>query len=327
MPQYTIIKLKNMSPLHMGNGKENYDFSASQLQSDTISAALAAIKIQKDGETDIKEFMNSFHISSAFPYWNDSYFMPKPQGKISVKVKNEEEHLYRKSLKKIKYIELPIWQQLIQGKSIEVEHCQLKGEYLTTPQTCNMDYVSCSQVMQRVTVPRDGSDNAKPFFFEWNFYQPNAGLYCIIDASDKMLKKITDLFQYLGEIGIGTDKNVGGGKFEVETSHITITPPETYNSIMLLSLYIPSEEEIKELNLQQAKYEIIRRGGYMAGSQIDDFRHLLKKSIYMFNTGSVFPCTNQIEGKIVNLQPDWNDADMHPVYRSGRPMYIPIKQE
>lgn len=96
---------------------------------------------------------------------------------------------------------------------------------------------------------------------------------------------------------------------------------------MLLSLYIPSEEEIKELNLQQAKYEIIRRGGYMAGSQIEDFRHLLKKSIYMFNTGSVFLCTNQIEGKIVNLQPDWNDADMHPVYRSGRPMYIPIKQE
>jgi len=46
MATYTIIKLKDMSPLHMGTGKENYDFSASQLHSDTLSAALVAMKVR-----------------------------------------------------------------------------------------------------------------------------------------------------------------------------------------------------------------------------------------------------------------------------------------
>jgi hypothetical protein len=36
MAEYKIIKLKNMSPLHIGTGKESYDFSSDELQSDRI---------------------------------------------------------------------------------------------------------------------------------------------------------------------------------------------------------------------------------------------------------------------------------------------------
>lgn len=60
MATYTLVKFKNMTPLHMGTGKENYDFSASALQSDTLSSALTAIRAQMDSRTDAAAFLNSF---------------------------------------------------------------------------------------------------------------------------------------------------------------------------------------------------------------------------------------------------------------------------
>ena len=78
MPTYKIIKLKNLTPLHIGTGKENqYDFSAADLHSDTLSAALAALRAQQGQADDIETFLQSFSLSSAFPYWNDICFLPK----------------------------------------------------------------------------------------------------------------------------------------------------------------------------------------------------------------------------------------------------------
>jgi len=97
------------------------------------------------------------------------------------------------------------------------------------------------------------------------------------------------------------------------------------NQIMLLSLYIPAKEEMKKLRLQAARYELLLRGGYIAGSEEESFRHLRKRSVYMFNVGSLFPVNKPLTGRIVDLAPAWNDGRMHPVFRSGRPFYIPVK--
>ena len=112
MPVYNVIKLKNLSPLHIGTGKENYDFSSSMLESDTLLAAIAAIRATQGKEEDTLHFLESFTISSAFPFWRKNYFLPKMQGKINVKVNGEDEHISRKSLKKISYIEKEIWCEL-----------------------------------------------------------------------------------------------------------------------------------------------------------------------------------------------------------------------
>ena len=81
MADCILIRLKNLSPLHIGTGKENYDFAASSLQSDTLSAALAALKAQRGSSGHLDEFLASFTLSSAFPYIGNRYFMPKPMGK------------------------------------------------------------------------------------------------------------------------------------------------------------------------------------------------------------------------------------------------------
>ena len=325
MATYTIIKLKEFSPLHMGTGKENYDFSASQLHSDTLSAALVAMKARHGNAENLKDFLESFSISSAFPYMDNHFFLPRPLGKIDIIFTDCDEYISRKKLKSIKYIEQGLWKKLVSGKQVVASIQQLKAGFLLDD---SLDFLQPykSIVHQRVMIPRIEGQDAEPFFFDWTFFQKNAGLYCLTDATGAKLEELLELFQWLGENGIGTDKNVGGGTFSVETQIFHMDELADANGRMLLSLYIPTEEEIKNsINLENSKYELCLRGGYMAGSQENDFWFLRKKSIYMFNVGSIFSCSTVLKGKIVDLRPDYNDDRMHPVYRSGKPFVVPIK--
>lgn len=331
MPKYTLVKLSKMTPLHVGSGKENYDFAAADLSSDTLSSALAAIKARKGECEDLQRFLDSFTLSSAFPYVGEYYYLPRPKGRVNIEILDGDEYVAKKKLKKIKFIELGLWQELIAGKTLKVKKEQLRGVFLlpTLKTTSNgEDSVFIEpykkSVSQRVAVPRDEGKDAEPFFFEWTYFKEGSGLYCLLDAPDDIKTEVIELFRELGIEGIGTDKSVGGGKFEIEAESKTFPEVEDSDCRMLLSTYIPNKEEIDGLNLQDSCYELILRGGYISGSDRSDFLHLRKKSVYMFNTASVFKTVNSLEGKIVDLRPKWEN--MHPVYRSGKALSIGIKQ-
>ena len=140
-----------------------------------------------------------------------------------------------------------------------------------------------------------------------------------------MFQEIVSLFRQLGINGIGTDKNVGGGKFEVETDILAFEEVPDSNHSMILSLYLPDESEMIGLDLGNSRFNMLLRGGYLAGSSEENFRHLKKKSVYMFTVGSIFSSEIPLEGKVVDLKPEWNDELMHPVYRSGKPFKLPVK--
>ena len=253
------------------------------------------------------------------------HFLPRPLGKVEIKFIDCDEYVSRKKLKSIKFIEQGIWKQLISGKQVVASIQQLKDGFLLDDSS-DFKQPYKSAVHQRVTIPRAEGQDAEPFFFDWTFFQKEAGLYCLTDATGSKLEELVQLFQLLGEYGIGTDKSVGGGKFSVATEELVIEEPTDSTAMMLLSLYIPTEDEIKtSIHLEESKYELCLRGGYMAGSQENDFWHLRKKSIYMFNVGSIFNSSTLLRGKIVNLQPDYSDERMHPVYRSGKPFVVPVK--
>ncbi|MEZ7695392.1 type III-A CRISPR-associated RAMP protein Csm4 [Prevotella jejuni] len=328
MKTFSIIKLTNLSPIHIGMGREATDCSAHTLHSDTLSAALAAIRVQIKGPKEIKEFINSFSISSAFPFWENHLFLPKPQGRLQVRIKEKEESLTRKVLKGVQYIESSLWSQLIKGEVIYVNQNQIHKNLLSgSMNNGSFPIISRSQVNERVSVSREKGKDAEPFFFEWDFYHNKAGLYVLTDAKKELLKELYELFTILGEQGIGTDRNIGGGKFNVEyggTLELGETK-ENSNGQLLLSLYIPTEEELPKLNLKNSLYSILPRGGFMAGSCNEKIRHLHKKNIYMFNVGSYFNTKEQLQGKVVDLQPKWNSNEIHPVYRSGLPLSVPIK--
>ncbi|MDR3129373.1 MAG: type III-A CRISPR-associated RAMP protein Csm4 [Tannerellaceae bacterium] len=326
MAIYNIIKLKKISPFHIGTGRENYDSSTSELQSDTLSAALAALRVQYKGKNDVDTFLNSFTLSSAFPFLRQSFFFPVMRGKINISVEGDKGHESGKYLKKLRYIDSRLWNDLVKGESIKISLSQLRGNLLMNNEESNFDVSFKSQVNQRVSVSRENEQDSDPFFFEWTFCHSEAGLYCLTDATGTLFDEIVSLFEILGEVGIGTDKNIGGGKFEVEIGSLLLPEIKNADHLMLLSLYIPTQEELPQLHLKDSCYELLLRGGYIAGSQEGHLRHLRKRSIYMFNVGSLFSTTSTLMGKVVDLAPEWNDPQMHAVYRSGRPFYLPVKK-
>lgn len=323
MAKYKIIKLCNLSPLHIGTGRDNYATSTEELGSDTLSAALTAILAQVSGDIDAHAFMSSFAISSAFPFIGEQLFLPKPLGRLAVDGCDKE--TIRKKLKKLKYIELSQWQQIVSGQALQITEEQLSGEFLLAKGS-NSEKPYSTQVNQRVTVSRDEGD-ATPFYFKWQYYSPAAGLFCIVDANEQTMSLIQKLFELLGETGIGSDKSIGGGKFTIETADIELPQIEAADATLLLSHYIPTKDELESLDLETARYELLHRSGYMAGSTIPEFQHLLKKSIYMFKSSSIFSGVHNLKGKIADVTPSWNDERMHKVLRSGRPITLPVKMQ
>jgi CRISPR-associated protein Csm4 len=327
MPEYTRIKLINMTPFHLGKGRDYYDFSSPDLQSDTLTSALAALRAESGKSEDLELFLQSFALSSAFPYYDNHYFLPKMCAKLNVTVKGRTDAEYRKRLKKIKYIEEKLWLKLSSNSDIvEVDENQIQKKLLLDAPIEQFTQPIESSVMQRVKVPRADEAQSEPFFFEWNYVHNNGGLYCLLQADTKITDEVVSLFDALGKSGIGSDKSVGGGCFSIETEKMELPSISDANSTVLLSMYIPTKEEIKGISLQESQYELVRRGGFMAGSMEERFHHLRKKSIYMLGCGSVFPITKPLTGKVVNLAPSWNDTDMHPVYRGGRPFCVTIKK-
>ena len=325
MPKLTRIKLCRLSPLHIGTGRDSYDSSSAELHSDTLTAALASMLASAGRAAEISSFMSSVCLSSAFPFYGDVFFLPRLQGNIPLQMSEEEVTAKRKSLKKVKYIETSLWRDLYGGVSVRLSDVAISDCFLMRKGT-SVGTISKSQVSQRVFVGQDGED-AKPFFFDWHYYDPRAGLYCLTDATGKTLDDVATLFNALGGCGIGSDKNVGGGKFDVETDSVEIVEPFDADASALLSLYIPQKDELPSLHLADSRYSLLRRGGFIAGSDNENLRHLRKRSVYMFGVGSVFPTCQPLSGDVVNLRPSWNDELMHLVFRSGRPIVLHIKMK
>lgn len=327
MAEYTLIKMQRWSPLHIGKGiTENYAFSAPALESDALTAALAATRAAQGATADVEAFMASFRVSTAFPYSAGRYFLPRPLGRLDVRLTDMEEDLSRKRLKSIRYVELPLWQRLLAGERLDVTAAQLQGGYLVAREKADAFALpSSTAVNQRVAVSAEGSEDPTPFFFEWQFFQPQAGLFCLLQAEESRKEELVRLFRELGENGVGTDKSIGGGQFEVAVETLTLQTPAAADASLLLSSYIPTKSELPRLDLEHSVYDMVLRNGYMAGSTHEDLRHLKKKSVYMLACGSVLHTSEALEGAIVDVRPEWNDARMHPVYRSGKPIVIPCK--
>ena len=323
---YQLIKMSFKTPLHIGLGKDNYDSSSNELHADTLTAALAAVRAMNGKTEDIEAFLQSFTLSSAFPFHQDEYFLPKPIGRIPVQVRNQEEAAYRKGLKGIRFIENGLWKKMMSGEQLCIEPNQIQGHFLCQGQP-DFEKPFTHQVSQRVTVSRNEEDEAQPFFFDWTYFNEGCGLYCLTDAQGDLLDELLMLFSQLGENGIGSDRNVGGGHFTVSTAEMEFQPVDGADQLMLLSPYVPTPEEHRQLDWQQSKFALVDRGGYMAGSNNESIRHLWKRSVYMLDEGSVLKGLNRIEGKVVDLTPTETTEvnSSHPVYRSGRPLYLPVK--
>ncbi len=329
--KFQVFKLHFKTPLHLGDERDDYSISLKTYRSDAMYAAITSVlasigySIPDDGDL-------GFQISSLFPYYQkvkDSkvvYFLPK----LLIQPKVDEGHLdYMKKIKKVSWLDIPFFEKQIAGKNLfgkSFEKDSIIGDYLTSEEI-DKDFIS-SEISPRVTVPRDPSQDAKPFYMDRIYFKGHSGLYFLVQGNTNLLKKALEI---LKDEGIGTDRNVGNGYFEWSEETIEISlPPSEY--VSNLSLFCPESEQQLKTMLGDAynttvAYDFIKRGGWITKRGLNTFR---KNSLHMFTEASVFRHTESVDkvqvlGKIHDVKPEIEHQKIeHPIWRNGKALFIPV---
>jgi CRISPR-associated protein Csm4 len=327
-----IVKLRFSAPIQLSKGMVDYTDIDETLHSDTLKNALFVSARQLFGDAINESFFDSFLISSAFPFLNNDYFFPKPFLRLPLKI-TDAANTEAKKLKKLQWLERSLFENTIAGKetSVTKDDFSIDGKFLS-PKFCKMKenerVVYKTEELQRVTVKYD--EDAVPFYASRLHFTANAGLFVLVTTNEKNNNFFDEIlipaFRLLGDQGIGSYKNLGNGRFEPQFIHdpLKLNIPAHANGQLNLSLFCPAKEEIHRGILNNGSYQLLKRGGYLASPEETDKMSWRKKSVYMFQEGSVFPNGATLKGKLVEVTPE---GLSHKVWREGRALFIPVVKD
>jgi len=309
----TCYQLSFKGALHVdGRGTSFYEQAETFIRSDTLSAAMAAtwLRLYPD-DADYLFSSPPYLLSSAFPFFKDMYFLPRP---ISSKVIDlgEGQEVKAKTLKKAQWLELSLWQKAVHGEDRWYQDGIIKQGLMMPIKnaiTCEAWQV---ENRPRVTMDRSTSHAADGLMFNFSrvHYHADAGLFFIARFQDTEAKERFEAsLALLADSGIGSDRSSGHGHFTFKEKKVQF--PDTKQAVCL-SLLSPNDEDMGDHWLQGAAYDLVRRGGWISGSS------WRKKSVRLFSEGSSF--TKRMRGKMLNLGK--HPLHGHVVYRDGRALML-----
>lgn len=341
MPDFTVIHLKNFKGgLHLARGLTNsYDKTLDTLHSDKLKSALFVCALQLYGEAKIgKSFLESFQISSAFPFYysptNDQtfYFFPKPEVPFQLE---EGAQGLEKKLKQVRFIEKSVFEQVLQGVTrLQLDRINLAGGFMTDNdldfnsilERENCEAIMKTQPYQHVNIARDYGSDSVPYYVDKMYFHENAGLFFLLHTDDIATKEqVIAAMKLLADSGIGTDQNAGNGQFDFTENNMKLNTPPSGSHQLSLSLYCPEKHEVENY-IHNSYYGLTKRGGYISSPADSRNLTIRKRSIYMFTEGSIFPFQEGRKGKIEDLAPDNsklpNTQVNHPIWRDGQPIFV-----
>ena len=317
--------LRFTSPLHIGDSRDDYGISKQSIASDSFYSSLFSMLAQMKAELPSNGDMGC-SVSSLFPYYQKRVgqpvlFFPKPMCPIFL----SEQHLsHAKEVKKVEWIDEQYFKRILCGNSIfagDDDFRNINDKYLTS-ESIDGDFVT-SSVAQRVNLQcRDNDGKPMPFYMDKVLFKEESGLYFVAHGDTTLLDQALRLLQVSG---IGTDRNVGNGFFEImQHDNISFEVSEDAIAAVSLSTFIPESKDQLDamLGIDNAAYSLERRGGWITTPPNNTIR---KNAIYAFSAGSVFARPSGITaGAIVDLRPDVPMVQ-HPIWRCGRAIFLPIK--
>jgi CRISPR type III-A-associated RAMP protein Csm4 len=326
---FQVFRLHFQGPVHFSRGREDFDDSLTVFKSDSLKSALFVSALRVFGpELANEAFFRGFRVSSAFPFFEDELFFPRPNCRIP-KISGIPDDRQGKPLKRIQYFGQGAFERLIGGDVSPIEESQLMGGGLfVSDRRTNMGDRAVYQrnVRQRVTVPAPGeAADPVPFYFEQLYFGSGCGLWFMLEGESTTAHQVERVLVELGQSGIGTDRSVGHGQFEVEGPlPLSLRVPDRPSHQVALSMFCPEPEFVEGDCLPRSSYRIEKRGGWLANPANMGNTGLRKRSVYMFSEGSVFPIDRSAMGKVVDLRPETPPGAVdHPVWRDGRPILIP----
>lgn len=317
---FQVFRLSFPSGLHINTGKAHYEKGESMVHSDTFVAAIMATM----GKWGMPVNEEHVVVSSLFPWatvqGSIKYFLPVP---FLPPAKQGQDPSESKKWKKVRWMESGLWSKLSNGEK-ELNATPV-GSFLSVPPL--QDSPVKKGLRLRTRVNRTDDEDTKPYYIDELHFVKDAGLYFVCSLAEDDYNTLQNVLDLLQEEGLGSDRNVGKGHFTYETDTLTLEVPDQADYGMALGMYCPTSAEELHASLDEnCSYQLKRRGGWlsMLGSP-----SLRKNDIYMFAEGSVFKVQGlrepRVMGKVVNLKPGIPTGLDHPIYRSGRSLFLPVK--
>ena len=311
-----IYKLKFTSAIHIGIGRLGYDKGEEFIRSDTLMGAIASGWRKLYGEDPSFLFQEDvLSISSAFPYYKGFLFFPSPPYK---KPLFDFPYRNKKDVKRIKWIDLNLIKKVQTGEKLTSSNTILLGKFAVPKEDeKNFRIPLTSFKVERVRIDRIKQES-EPFTFQEIKLVEGGGLYFIADVKEEIKKKFEAVVHFLGDEGIGADRTVGKGFFEVEKVAMFEWPFSSDGTWYLLSLFVPTEKEIEKINLDKSRFSIVRRGGWVTCGNMN----LRKRNIWAFEEGAILDSEEKPIGKNPVVLQKGEQIDFN-VYRWGRAMVFP----
>mgnify|MGYP005845419575 FL=1 len=326
---FSIFRLRFITPLHIGNVRSDYTKSETIIHSDTLYSSIFEAWSVLGKENLIAEQTGNlqFTVSSLFPYTVDKnvkfvYFFPKPLNLVA----NQTTVVNLKEIKRIEFIDQEFLERY-RNEGLNYDYSEsVKGNFLSD-KLIRSDFIQ-SEIYPRVSIPRDKGE-AMPYYVERIFFTEGSGLYFIAQFKNEQVKNnVISALKYLGDEGFGTDRHVGNGMFEFDEDTISFTEINSSSHAMNLSLYCPENDSVKTiLDDDYTAYELVTRGGWITTPM---FNSLRKKYVRMFREGSILKINKYIDGKVVDVSPDKNLLpenlkNINPIYRIGKSLFLTVK--
>ncbi|MEP0861579.1 MAG: type III-A CRISPR-associated RAMP protein Csm4 [Ignavibacterium sp.] len=321
-------KLKFQSSFHIDAGSAVDGPSETFIHSDTLFSVLVSASRKFYGDDVAEKFLEpkAVILSSAFPFYKDELFFPKPLNFFPEDLKAYE---MIKVFKKAKFISEEHLQKILSGEKIEDQYFS-KDFILNGCWRVNMNAETSEEedkIFEEREVPHTVMDritNQTQIFYKTEVYfNKNAGLFFIAEVKDDLLPNFETVLRFLGDEGIGADRTIGKGFFEVEEiqnfSLANHTESEYY---YLLSLYSPTKEEFEKIEPKKSYYDFTIRGGWISNKTLN------RKSLRMFIEGSVLKVKDKQKPfgclhKVLERKDYENDL-LFDIYRSGQALFLPV---
>jgi len=310
-------KLKFTSGIHIGIGRQGYDRGEEFIRSDTLAGAMASAWLKLYGENPSFIFEEPpFLVSSAFPYYRSMLFFPAPPNKARFFSLADED---RKKVKKIRWIEHELLKFVQEGKSLTEDIVHIEGKFaiLAENKSKFKNPISSFKV-ERVAIDRRGKENELFTFQELRFLQ-GGGLFFLVDfLKPGFEEKFRTVLSFLADEGIGADRTVGKGFFRVEDEFDLDLGWGSGEAWYLLSLFIPSRDELQKIDLDKSSFSITKRGGWLTCGNLN----LRKRSVWALEEGSIIFSEEKPVGKNPIVLKKGEQIDFN-VYRWGKAFALP----
>lgn len=322
---YCLFKLHFDSAVHFGPSDSSLSLSASadHFCADTLFSALCHTAGALFGPTGIEKLCQQaaageLLLSDSMPWRMDkgklTYYLPKPC--VTSQKRQDIPAELRKAMKQLSWIAL---------EDMRAFGDSLKGKKVFSPESVSF---GVSETRSRAAVQDHG--DARPYQVEtFRFFQ-NCGLYFLAGYRTKAQReRLQQLVHALGLTGIGGKVSSGLGSFTVEqvTTLAHVQDPQIrffYDSLMqkrpqrylLLTTSLPTEDELPAV-LQDAQYQLVRRGGFIQSSTFSTTPQR-KATQYFFAAGAML--SKPFSGMLYNTV----TSGAHPVYRYAKPILLGV---